>query len=428
MTHQVPTGVAYALDAGDSSLALCRFNAKGNQLATGCHDGQLRIADLDTKAFAKDLLGHVAPIVSLSWSSNSRFLLSAAKDWNCILWDLLDPTPAALKEKVLRFSSPCVMAAMLHDPIQDSFRIVVSCLNQYPYLISMQRDQESGLYKEQRDWLINLAPGQVDLTNSPEFIQTTVVAFDTTGDYVFLGNAKGIVTVVENANRSILKHFRPSGTAAIKGFSFSSDGKFVAVNSADRSLRSYLLTTILAPPPPPAASTAMDEDTEHAAATPPKSALQVTGAGVEIQTIEADIKYFDSVDQNRWVQCVFSPDSKYFIGGSAVKNSHKVYIWDRETANLVKLLEIQKDSLLDIAWHPRLPILVSISTASVLNVWTVKVHENWSAFAPDFKELDENVEYIEMEDEFDIVEDSQKRSLAVSKAAEEDEYVDVIGE
>ncbi|KAJ3289190.1 Retinoblastoma-binding protein 5 [Rhizoclosmatium sp. JEL0117] len=400
-----PEAVAYTLD-GDGQLALCRFNDGGkyNLVAVGCHDGSVRVADLDCKAFARDLLGHVAPVSSVSWSPSGRLLLSAAKDWNAILWDLADPQAAARKEKVLRFSSPVVIAAI--HPVSDrdaatgadlSLRVVVCCLNQYPYLIDLQRD-ETGGYVEDRSFLVKLDEGDVDLTKSNEFIQTTVASFDASGDYIFLGNAKGIVTVVDNSTRSVLMHFRPSGTASIKGFQFSSDRSFVAINSADKTLRSYHMHTILG----------LERNTS------------------EIQTIEPDFKYFDSIDQNRWAQCVFSPDSKYFIGGSAVKNSHKIYIWERSTAALVKLLEIQKDSLMDIAWHPQLPILVSISTAGMMNVWTVKVHENWSAFAPDFKELDENVEYIENEDEFDIVEDAQKRSMAISKAAEEDEFVDIM--
>lgn len=49
------------------------------------------------------------------------------------------------------------------------------------------------------------------------------------------------------------------------------------------------------------------------------------------------------------------------------------------------------------------PLIASVSVLGLIHIWVTGITENWSAYAPGFEELDENVEYQEKEDEFDIV-------------------------
>ena len=53
-------------------------------------------------------------------------------------------------------------------------------------------------------------------------------------------------------------------------------------------------------------------------------------------------------------------DGDYICAGS--HRQHELYIWDKATGNLVKILTGPKgDSLLDLTWHPVKPVILSES-------------------------------------------------------------------
>ena len=104
------------------------------------------------------------------------------------------------------------------------------------------------------------------------------------------------------------------------------------------------------------------------------------------------------------------------MGGSGYSTAHKIYVWDRDSGVLVKILEGPREPLATAQWHPTRSILASVCTSGDVYLWKTPSTEIWSAYAPGFEELEENVEYEEGEDEFDLADIDARRAADASEA------------
>jgi len=109
--------------------------------------------------------------------------------------------------------------------------------------------------------------------------------------------------------------------------------------------------------------------------------------------------------------------------GSADPATHKIYIWDlsndgqfsttldggREplahihVRELISLYLFLWPNELQIQWHPVKSLIASTTMHGNILIWHCPKAERWGAFAGGFEEVDENINYEEKEDEFDIV-------------------------
>ncbi|KAI9848281.1 MAG: chromatin binding protein [Sclerophora amabilis] len=246
---------------------------------------------------------------------------------------------------------------------------------------------------------------------------TCVTIFTSSGHHILAGTSKGWLNIIETATcESIYSTRLSSGVVIFLRLTVS--GRDMVVNSSDRILRTIHMPNLT--------EAKVDPDSI---------------------TIEVEHKFQDVVNRLSWNHVAFSSTGEYVMA-STYKN-HDIYVWERSHGSLVKILEGPKEELgvvevsrrateslihfvessADIPfsnsqWHPHRPLVAACGLESGhIYLWTINTPQRWSALAPDFAEVEENVEYIEREDEFDIhpIEEIHKRRLDL-----EDENVDVL--
>jgi COMPASS component SWD1 len=150
----------------------------------------------------------------------------------------------------------------------------------------------------------------------------------------------------------------------------------------------------------------------------------LSAENLDLDTIQLvdEHKFQDVVNRLQWNHVTFSSTGEYVA--ASTYNNHELYIWERNHGSLVRMLEGTKEEQGTIEWHPHKALLAACGLETGrINIWSVTSPQRWSALAPDFVEVEENVQYAEKEDEFDILE---QEVIAKRRLDREDENVEVL--
>lgn len=217
---------------------------------------------------------------------------------------------------------------------------------------------------------------------------TIVALYTASGKHILSATTRGWINVIDSTTLEIIYSYRVS-LGAIISFRFTNSGKDIVVNSSDRVIRTFVLPNLEADP--------------------------------DTISFEVEHKFQDVVNKLSWNYVNFSATGDYVM--ASTYNNHDIYIWERAGGTLVKILEGPKEEHGLIEWHPHRPMVVAVALESGrCHIWSIEPQQKWSALAPDFAEVNENVEYMEAEDEFDIY---PKEELDKRRLDQEEDDVDI---
>jgi len=235
--------------------------------------------------------------------------------------------------------------------------------------------------------------------NEPDYI-ILCASYNKKGNIIFAGTDCGHLlifdlTFSENNSTRIITPSNPSNVveispkSSITHIKMSRNGQCLLLNSNDGTLRLHDISSLL--------NAKCDRK----------------------NNVTPQMTFQDPMSKNQWISPCFSGDGEFVIAGvnttpNMIGQTYTVYIFNSLSGALCDQLKgPQGVTLNSIACHPT-RYFVSVSTSDgVLDVWGPRM--DWTAFAPDFQAMTDNVEYIEMEDEFDTVVDNEDEDFVHDK-------------
>ncbi|KAJ8901633.1 hypothetical protein NDN08_003841 [Rhodosorus marinus] len=363
----------------EGGKAIClRFNRHGNILAAGTEEGEVVLWDFDTRSIAMKLDGRSGSINSITFPSpmTGERLISGSAGGCIRFWNVVEGTSSVLKldSEVVRLESSRIRA----DEV-----LVTAASGPPKLLIWEETEGDDSPAKVSRAIALE---NEEDEAIDPKKKQDYVTVFSQLGARVLSCRAHGLLREFtlqrgEDGRALAIDKTRkvdlPNRTV-VKEIVFAQDGSRFLVNSADRQIRVF--------------------DAED---------LCVLAC------------FNDVVNRSQWRCAIFSGQGDHILGGSTGAE-HKLHIWRLVDGQLDKTLDGPKEGIGGLLWHPKRPVAVSLGVSyGGIYIWMKSQAQNWAAFAPNFKEIDENKDYDEKEDEFDIPDASIEKKRMEEKLKRE---------
>jgi len=379
----------------------CAWNRRGTLLACGTSSGTIVLWCWDTRAVTRTWKASRGEsededgesrgggdadsdaVLTIAWSLNGRKIVVSKASGVIEVWDVLEEDTTAVISNAGLCASVCFSNAS-----SSGSTLIVSPNARAPYV------RGSGLRGAKETSLPS--PHGGDDIAAPAALALS----SKNGKYVFVGDAKGAVSVVDAQTMSLVQTIAVPNASLVKRLELCRNGKHLVVVSN--------APTIFG----------MDvNDSESAGA-------DVLSQGVEYQS--------PSASRLQWGAAAYPWDGAYVYGVSSGA-PHEIHVWDRVTGVLKCVLEGPGESkgVTHLATHPIRDVAVALGANGQLYVWSRKHVEDWSAFDPSFVTLVENKEYVEREDEFDVkppVEKTMTSAAASVLDVEPDTFTNALNE
>mmetsp|Transcript_369 Transcript_369/g.558 ORF Transcript_369/g.558 Transcript_369/m.558 type:complete len:419 (-) Transcript_369:424-1680(-) len=320
------------------------FNPWGTLLACTTSNGLLGVWDVETMHYAGMLTDDDNPLphslTNLCWSNNGKWIVTTCSSHFVYVWSVEEMK--LVKEINLDFIPN---TALFVEP--SSTHIILAGKSTVELLDIDNPSARVELFAEA------VVSKRADMQMQ--------VGITSDGEYAIIGDMKGKIHKMRLKDKKIVDELQLSKSPA-RSVCVSKKSGRVLVASNDRSIRLI---------------------------------------SADFLTIEATI--CDRVNHCQWMGAMFAPNEEYIFAASSTGDKG-ISVYTME-GRLKKTLESQaRNAITCMTWHPFYPVIVCGTKTGELNVWKRAYTANWSAFAPNFQELTENVEYKEKEDEFDLVE------------------------